>query len=436
MHIMYFTERPYQYVAEEEIIKNGGSWGLPNTLFNPVKGGELYNRYFDEKVYAEEVGFDGLMLNEHHGTPFCMGASVNIEAAILARITKRAKIILLGNPLPVVANPLKLAEELAEIDMISGGRLVPGFVRGAGTEQLANNANPAFNRELFNEAHDLIIKAWTTPGPFRYEGKHFHYRYVNPWALPIQKPHPPIWIPGIVSPETLIWSARRRYPFVALATFLDPTVEMWNIYAEVAAQEGYQAGPENFGYLQQVFVAETEEKAQELGQAFLYGGSTFGRAEWMFPPGYNSKAAVQRMARQFTDPNTGEQAFRFFNAAVGADVNVAEAKQHIYGEDYKARQKNMQLILGTPKSVLPKIRKILETLRPGIFGFWHHEAGPRMTHEDTMRSLRLLGQEVLPAVREMGKELGLVDPYERKPGSRPLAPSGVREPVVAPTATA
>jgi len=436
MHIMYFTERPYQYVAEEEIIKNGGSWGLPNALFNPVKGGELYNRYFDEKVYAEEVGFDGLMLNEHHGTPFCMGASVNIEAAILARITKRAKIILLGNPLPVVANPLKLAEELAEIDMISGGRLVPGFVRGAGTEQLANNANPAFNRELFNEAHDLIIKAWTTPGPFRYEGKHFHYRYVNPWALPIQKPHPPIWIPGIVSPETLIWCARRRYPFVALATFLDPTVEMWNIYAEVAAQEGYQAGPENFGYLQQVLVAETEENAQELGQAFLYGGSTFGRAEWMFPPGYNSKAAVQRMARQFTDTNTGEQAFRFFNAAVGADVNVAEAKQHIYGEDYKARQKNMQLILGTPKSVLPKIRHILEVLRPGIFGFWHHEAGPRMTHEDTMRSLRLLGQEVLPAVREMGKELGLIDPYERKPGSRPLPPSGVREPVVAPTATA
>jgi alkanesulfonate monooxygenase SsuD/methylene tetrahydromethanopterin reductase-like flavin-dependent oxidoreductase (luciferase family) len=429
MHIMYFTERPYPYVPEDEMIKNGGSWGLPNTLFDPVKGGELYNRYLDEKVYAEEVGFDGVMLNEHHGTPFCMGAVMDVEAAILARITKRVKIILLGNPLPTINNPLRLAEELAEIDMISGGRLVPGWVRGAGTEQLANNANPAFNRELFNEAHDVIVKAWTTPGPWRYEGKHFHYRHVNPWALPIQKPHPPIWIPGVVSPETLIWCAKHRYPYVALSTFLEPTVEMWNIYADVAAKEGYQAGPENFGYLQQVFVAETEEKAQELGKSFMFGGLTFGRPEWAFPPGYNSKAATQRMARQFTDPNSGDQAFRFFNDAVGPDADVSEAKRRIYEEDYQSRQRNLQLIVGTPQSVLPKIRTILEVLRPGIFGFWHHEASPIMTHEETLNSMRLIGQEVLPAVREMGKELGLIDPYERQPGSRPLPPSGVWEPV-------
>lgn len=435
MHIMYFTERPYPYVPEDELIKNGGAWGLPNTLFDPVKGGELHNRFFDEKVYAEEVGFDGLMLNEHHGTPFCMGAVMDVEAAILARITRRAKIILLGNPLPIVANPLRLAEELAEIDMISGGRLVPGFVRGAGTEQLSNNANPAFNRELFNEAHDVIIKAWTTPGPFRYEGKHFHYRYINPWALPIQKPHPPIWVPGIVSPETLLWCAKHRYPFIALATFLEPTVEMWNIYAEAAAQEGYQAGPENFGYLQQVFVAESEEKAQELGKSFMYGGLTFGRPEWMFPPGYNSKAATKRLAHQFIDPETGDQALRFFGISEQS-ANLSEVKQQIYGKEYQARQRNLQLIVGTPKTVLPKIRKIIEILRPGIFGFWHHEASPLMTHEDTMRSLRLLGEEVLPAVREMGKELGLVDPYERKPGSRPLAPSGVWEPVAGVTAPA
>ena len=68
----------------------------------------------------------GVMLNEHHGTPFCMGAVMDMEASILARITKKVRIVLLGNPLPVVANPLRLAEELAMIDMISGGRLVPG----------------------------------------------------------------------------------------------------------------------------------------------------------------------------------------------------------------------------------------------------------------------------------------------------------------------
>src|SRR5260370_8427965 len=103
-----------------------------------------------ENCYAEEVGLDGVMLNEHHGTAFCMGAVMNVEAAILARITKRVRIVLLGNPLPTLKNPLRMAEELAEIDLISHGRLVPGWVRGAGSEQLFNNANPAYNRENFN----------------------------------------------------------------------------------------------------------------------------------------------------------------------------------------------------------------------------------------------------------------------------------------------
>ena len=198
---------------------------------------------------------------------------------------------------------------------------------------------------------------------------------------------------------------------------------MWNLYADIAAQEGYQAGPENFGYLQQVCVAETEENGQELGKSFLYGGSTFGRSEWMFPPGYNSKAATQRLARQFTDPNTGEQAFRFFNSAVGMDAEIQAAKDRIYGRLSGATEKHAA-DRRHAESIIPKIRVLLETLRPGVFGFWHHEASPNLTHQDTVNSLRLLGTEVLPAVREIGKELGLIDPYERIPAR---GPSPLRE---------
>lgn len=432
MHIMCFTERPYYHVPEEQIIKNASHFGVPNTYFDPVKGSELYNTYLDEAVYAEEMGFDGIMLNEHHGTPFTLGAVMDVEAAILARITKRVKIVLLGNPLPV-ADPLRLAEELAEIDMISGGRLVPGWVRGSGSESLFNNANPAFNRELFNEAHDFVLKTWTTPGPFRYEGKHYHYRFVNPWVLPLQKPHPPIWIPGVASPETVVWCAQHRYPYVALATFLEPTIEMLNLYADVAVQEGYQAGPENFGYLQRVVVAETEEKAQELGKGFMYGGGifTFARPEWAYPAGYNSKAATRRLARVFTDPKTGQQLRRVTPSESLEDIE--ETRRHIYAS-YQAELDNQQIIVGTPKTVIAKLRKFIEVLRPGIFALWYAH-GPS-SHEDRMTSLRLLGQEVLPAMREMAHELDLVDPYERKPGSRPLPPSGVREPVVGQTAVA
>ena len=132
MILMYFTERPYRDVPEDAVIQNRAFFGVPNRYFDRDVGARLYDEYLDEMVYAEDVGFDAIMLNEHHGTPFCMGAVMNVEASILARITKRARIVLLGNPLPLSDNPVRLAEELAMIDMISRGRLVSGFVRGGG----------------------------------------------------------------------------------------------------------------------------------------------------------------------------------------------------------------------------------------------------------------------------------------------------------------
>jgi alkanesulfonate monooxygenase SsuD/methylene tetrahydromethanopterin reductase-like flavin-dependent oxidoreductase (luciferase family) len=443
MHFMYFTERPYREVPEDEVIKNRSFFGVPNRLFDREVGARLYNEYLDENCYAEEVGFDGVMLNEHHGTPFCMGAVMNVEAAILARITKRVRIVLLGNPLPTLKNPLRMAEELAEIDLISHGRLVPGWVRGAGSEQLFNNANPAYNREYFNEAHDVVIAAWTRPGPFRWEGKHFNYRFINPWALPYQKPHPPIWIPGVISPETVVWCAQHKYPYVGLGTALQSTVELWNLYGDTAAQEGYQAGTENFGYLQQIFVAETEEKAQELGKAALFGGGAqnFSRPEWTLPPGYNSKEATRRLARQATNYGFLGVTSETLNEAASdrgsksdtrerlrrGEVTVEEAKKKIYA-NYQKAQDGLQIIIGTPKSVIPKLRLIMEVLHPGILGFFQAQ-GP-LTLEQRMTSIRLLGQEVVPALREISKELGIVDPFQRAPGSRPLTSGTKRDALV------
>ena len=216
MKLGYFTERPVRWVPEEVILKNGAHFAVSNSYFDRERASDDYNYYIDENLYAEELGFDIVALNEHHGNPFCMGSVMNVEAGILARLTKKAHILLIGNPLPVLKHPLRMAEELAEIDLISKGRLITGWVRGAGSEQFFNNANPAYNREYFEEAHDFIIQAWTRPGPWRYEGKHFNYRHVNPWALPYQKPHPQMWIPGTLSPETIRWCAEQGYPYFGL----------------------------------------------------------------------------------------------------------------------------------------------------------------------------------------------------------------------------
>ena len=130
------------------------------------------------------------------------------------------------------------------LDVISGGRIISGFVRGIGIESWANNTNPLHNRERFEECHDLVVKTWTTPGPFRWEGTHYHYRAVNPWMLPIQKPHPPVWVPGTGSPETVEWTARHRYTYAAFLTPLEVAKNLFARYREYADDDGWEPGPE------------------------------------------------------------------------------------------------------------------------------------------------------------------------------------------------
>ncbi len=98
------------------------------------------------------------------------------------------------------------------IDVISGGRLISGFVRGIGAEYHTFGVNPTFSHDRFHEAHDLIVRAWTEPGPFAFQGRHYRVNYVNLWPRPYQKPHPPIWIPSQGSKETIDWASHPGPP--------------------------------------------------------------------------------------------------------------------------------------------------------------------------------------------------------------------------------
>ena len=401
MLIGHFTEQPWQDESSGLMGTQSTDLSISNANYNPAVGSRLYNRYLDEKMYAEEMGFEGLMLNEHHSTPFCMQGVTNVGASILARITKKAKIIILGNVLPIWDDPLWLAEQLAMIDMISEGRLVSGFVRGGGRESVAHNSPPTYNRERFEEAHDFIIKAWTTPGPFRWEGKHYQYRYVNPWCRPLQQPHPQIWIPSTVSVETVKWCAEHRYPLVLLATKLEPTKDAFQLYHDTAAEFGYQSGTQNVSYLWKVHVDETEEKAEEVGRKYLSGVSNpflAGNEGQVNPAIMNLPGHTSRNSRRLAAASFGPR-----------------GRGGINRRPFEEQQEDYTIITGTPKTVLPKIRHVLEYLRPGSVFFWDGDGA--MTHEDQMRSLKLMGEEVIPAVKEMGKELELFSPFEINPST-------------------
>ncbi len=392
MHLMYFTEQPMSAYDEKAGLDYGATaLTFSNKHFDPKEGSRLYNEYIEQYLLVEEVGIDGIMLNEHHNAPFCMQAKTNVFASILAAITKKVKIVILGNPLPLAENPIRLAEELAMIDMISKGRLVSGFVRGGGQEQLSAGVNPAFNRERFIEAHDLVVKAWTQPGPFRWEGTHYQHRVVNPWAVPLQKPYPRVWIPGVISKETIIWSAQQRYPYIALNTSIEQTKKIWELYDATAADCGYTSGPENRGYLARIHVAETEEKAIENARQFTWMQGEFtGLAHpvWANPAGYFSPSGRRD----------------FVQFAVGRSQNPRGDMS------FEQQMASGMIMAGTPKTVLPRIRHLLEETRPGILSVWAQDG--KVSHEDSKTCIRLLGEEVFPQVREWAKELDLKSPFE------------------------
>ena len=408
MFLMRFTERAYVNYKEEDVrssLNSAVRLTFSNSHFDPEVGAQIYNEHLDEYEYCEEIGFDGLMLNEHHNTPTCLGSTMNLEAAILARTTKKPKIVLLGNPLPTFDNPIRLAEELAEIDMISNGRLVSGFVRGTGVESLATNTNPLFNRERFEEAHDLVIKTWTTPGPFRWEGKHFHFRVVNPFVAPLQKPHPPIWIPGLGSPDTLQWCAEHRYPYMFLETAPEITKDMMDIYGETARENGYESGPEHFGYLIRVHVQDTDKKARETGRGFLLGNVGVGAVplprDYMTPVGYN----VGLRHPRFQEPRF-QRLREFMRSDPFSQVKLD-------ADAYDGAIDANRWIIGDPDTVVRKLREVLPRVRAGVIGLWTNDGS--ISHNDSMRCLELMGQEVIPALREIGEELELPDPFQKAP---------------------
>ena len=190
MQFVYFHLMPWPHLDESFESERSAWVTYSNANFDPERGAGLYQQYLDQLVYAEDLGFDVIAVNEHHQTAYGLMPSPDVIASYLIARTQRARIALLGNATPLRDHPLRVAEEVAMMDVISGGRIICGFVRGIGPEYHNFSMNPVTSLERFREAHDLIIESWTRPGPFRWEGKHYRFEYVNPWPLPLQQPHP------------------------------------------------------------------------------------------------------------------------------------------------------------------------------------------------------------------------------------------------------
>lgn len=215
MRFLWFHLMPYQDLPNNFKKEHASIWVTPDPkMFDAKKAETYYNDYMDQLEYAAECGFDAICVNEHHATAYGIMPSPNLIAAALARGTRNTAICVMGSSLALYNPPTRVAEEFAMLDCISGGRLIAGFPVGTPMDTCyVYGGNPSTLRQRYYEAHDLIMKSWAAEEPFTFNGRFNQQRYVNVWPRPMQRPHPPIWVPGGGSLETWEWCGQQDYVY-------------------------------------------------------------------------------------------------------------------------------------------------------------------------------------------------------------------------------
>src|SRR5258708_2542166 len=291
MKAWQFTEQPYYPAWDDthESLRNS----LPNRHLDPKCAADLYERYMDEWELCDELGIN-ISINEHHATATCITPICHIPMAMLARNTKKVRLMSIGSPIPNRPDPVRLAEEIAMIDCYSRERHEMGFVRAGPFEVWPANAQPVGQARCFYEAYRLILKTLSThDGPFSWEGEFFHYRAINIWPRPYQQPYPPIWFVAITAGPGA-WIGEQR---VKLGTFLTgrESKTLFDNYRRTWLERGWGMPPiDNFGYMGIVGVGATEEEGKRRAHqicGYIRTGAQIAR-QFFNPPGYLPPQAV------------------------------------------------------------------------------------------------------------------------------------------------
>jgi alkanesulfonate monooxygenase SsuD/methylene tetrahydromethanopterin reductase-like flavin-dependent oxidoreductase (luciferase family) len=378
MKAWHFSETAYPYLPPAEEYESIRVT-LPNRIYDPEKGAALYDRYIEEWLIAEEEGVE-IMLNEHHQTATCVDPAAPLMLAALARLTRKARLLILGNPISNRRQPVRVAEEMALVDVMSHGRLEAGFVRGVPYEIAAANSNPMRSNEREWEALDLIIKAWTShDGPFSHEGRFFHHRMINIWPRPFQQPHPPIWI-STTSPDGAAHVGARGFVQATFLTGFAGTRAVFDAYRRGwhEAGRGGAVPIHRLAYAALVYVAPDEAAARTGAEKLLwYITSNKVSPHFANPPGYVPIEANLRMLRGGVHPLSAFRSNATVEAAIAAGIMFA----------------------GTPDQVYRQLKKVYDY----VGGFGHllimGQAG-FLEHEDTVAGIRNFAREVYPRLKE------------------------------------
>ncbi len=408
MKFTWFNLMPWPYLPDDFREKNHSVWvDIDQRLFDPAKSHEVYNTYMDLLEYADTLGFDGIGVNEHHQNGYGIMPSPNIIAAGLARRTKNAALVVLGNSIALYNPPVRVAEEFAMLDCISGGRLVAGFPVGTSMDtNYCYGQIPALTREKYAEAHELIIRAWTERDPFAFNGRYTKLGHVNIWPRPIQQPHPPIHIPGGGSVETYDFCIDNTYSYsyLSFSGYIRAKALMQGYWDRVAERNTPDASPYRAGFAQTICVADTDEEAERLYSEHV--NYFYNRCLHVYPgfadaPGYRTIKTIQTGAlSQYAPPRGGYTKLTWKDLVEGGHV-----------------------IAGSPETVRQRMEDLIKNLNVGnIFCLMH--VG-NMPADKCMYSSKLFAEKVMPKLRSLlpeceGDERFWCHPLEKRATSGSL----------------
>jgi alkanesulfonate monooxygenase SsuD/methylene tetrahydromethanopterin reductase-like flavin-dependent oxidoreductase (luciferase family) len=388
-HFMPYRDLPMDFEKRYPSAWVDAPWW---EVANANKVTEYYNWSIDELMLAAKLGFDGIGTNEHHQNPYGFMCNPNLFGAILAKMTRdqgldNVALVQLGATISATSPPIRIAEEYAVLDCVSGGRLIAGLPVGLGVDvNVSYGVTPMHQRERWREGIDLMLKAWTAKEFFAWNGKHFQLPKVNLWPRPVQEPHPPVLIPGNQSSTTWDYVHERNFPYAYLSYFGGGSAgNVMDRFWERALAKGKDKNPYRASFLQLVAVAETDRKAEEeYGKhvEYFYHKLLHLPTHQVVPPGHTDYKSLLNILV------SGKDFLQYSDLSV--DLKKMTAKDMIEKEF---------VVIGSPATVRQKLEAMAKRLNVGHlmvalqFG--------SMPHAQTVRNIELFAREVLPHLQKI-----------------------------------
>jgi len=400
METWWQCEIPYPFVPQHVLdAADSVRASLPNHWCDPKIAADLYDEVLDEFLLCDDEGLNVLAIEHHAGINSLMGANP-MFVGILARQTRKARILSLGTLVSLRPDPVRIAEEYATADVMSRGRLEIGFVKSGGTEMPSNHTNPVGNLERYWEAIDLIRKTLSHhDGPFSWEGRYFTHRHVNIWPRPWQQPHPRLWS-ATGDPYTAAEVGRRGMVHVLVLRGPDGTKRAYEAHRRARAEAGLpKVSTDNFAYAAFVYAGETEEEGRAGGEKLLWFLNTSLKSapqHSKFLPGTAPAEFAPQIYRSAPPPGATPDMTNAEKGVVPASQN-ARRLMSLGVDDAMAQG---ILFCGTPDSVYRQIMDFYDK----VGGFGHLAMIGRsgfMTHEQSVKGIKMFSREVAPRLREV-----------------------------------